>query len=257
MKLAGILPLPLGASSMHFHLPKPLHGWREFAGEVGIIVIGVLIALGAEQAVASLRDRSEARHAEENVVYEVEQDLDVFRRRAAIQPCIDRRLDEIEQLIRAAPSPLPRPLWIGRPQVWEFYTQRWNTASSGGRTSLLTADQQASLAVIYSRFSASEEMEQNEQMAWARLRSLEVLPRLNEAAQKDMVQALEEARYANWRIKTNGLQVEALVRKAGYRPRDLGLQPGSTSVCIPLRTARADALEAVEKGKGERYGFEP
>jgi len=23
---------------MHFHLPKPLHGWREFAGEVGIIV---------------------------------------------------------------------------------------------------------------------------------------------------------------------------------------------------------------------------
>ena len=34
---------------MHFHLPKPLHGWREFAGEVGIIVIGVLIALGAQQ----------------------------------------------------------------------------------------------------------------------------------------------------------------------------------------------------------------
>jgi len=32
---------------MHFHLPKPLHGWREFAGEVGIIVIGVLIVLGA------------------------------------------------------------------------------------------------------------------------------------------------------------------------------------------------------------------
>jgi len=30
---------------MHFRLPKPLHGWREFAGEVGTIVIGVLIAL--------------------------------------------------------------------------------------------------------------------------------------------------------------------------------------------------------------------
>ena len=33
---------------MHFHLPKPLHGWREFVGEVGIIVIGVLIALIGE-----------------------------------------------------------------------------------------------------------------------------------------------------------------------------------------------------------------
>jgi hypothetical protein len=39
---------------MHFHLPKPLHGWREFGGEVGIIVLGVLIALGAEQIVESL-----------------------------------------------------------------------------------------------------------------------------------------------------------------------------------------------------------
>ncbi len=36
---------------MHFHLPKPLHGCREFTGHVGIIVIGVLIALGAEQVV--------------------------------------------------------------------------------------------------------------------------------------------------------------------------------------------------------------
>ena len=36
---------------MHFHLPKPLHGWRELIGEVGIIVVGVLIALSAEQLV--------------------------------------------------------------------------------------------------------------------------------------------------------------------------------------------------------------
>lgn len=42
---------------MHFHLPKPLHGWREFSGEVGIIVIGVLIALGAQQVVQDWSDR--------------------------------------------------------------------------------------------------------------------------------------------------------------------------------------------------------
>src|SRR3954447_3013180 len=34
---------------MHVDLPKPLHGWRAFAGEVGVIVLGVLIALGAQQ----------------------------------------------------------------------------------------------------------------------------------------------------------------------------------------------------------------
>ena len=50
---------------MHFHLPKPLHGWREFAGEVGIIVIGVLIALGAEQVVENVRDREQVHQGEE------------------------------------------------------------------------------------------------------------------------------------------------------------------------------------------------
>jgi hypothetical protein len=28
---------------------RPLHGWRVFAGEVGVIVLGVLLALGAQQ----------------------------------------------------------------------------------------------------------------------------------------------------------------------------------------------------------------
>lgn len=46
---------------MHFHLPKPLHGWRVFAGEVGIIVLGVLIALGAEQAVEAAHHRYQVR----------------------------------------------------------------------------------------------------------------------------------------------------------------------------------------------------
>jgi len=43
---------------MHFHLPKPLHGWREFAGEVGIIVLGVLIALGLGQVAQAWNERS-------------------------------------------------------------------------------------------------------------------------------------------------------------------------------------------------------
>ena len=45
---------------MKLSVPKPIHGWREFAGEVGIIVIGVLIALGAQQFVSTLNDRRTA-----------------------------------------------------------------------------------------------------------------------------------------------------------------------------------------------------
>ena len=39
---------------MEIHRPKAVHSWRELLKEIGIIVIGVVIALGAEQAVESL-----------------------------------------------------------------------------------------------------------------------------------------------------------------------------------------------------------
>jgi len=42
---------------MHLHLPKAIHGWREFAKEVGIIVLGVLIALGSFKRGAGARMR--------------------------------------------------------------------------------------------------------------------------------------------------------------------------------------------------------
>jgi hypothetical protein len=38
---------------MDVHTPKqPIQSWRELAKEIGIIVVGVLIALGAEQALS-------------------------------------------------------------------------------------------------------------------------------------------------------------------------------------------------------------
>ena len=35
---------------MHIRSAKPVHRWREFLGGVGIIVLGILIAIGLEQA---------------------------------------------------------------------------------------------------------------------------------------------------------------------------------------------------------------
>jgi hypothetical protein len=53
---------------MDVHLPKPLHGWRAFAGEVGVIVLGVLIALGAQQLAENLawRQKVDAALADMN-----------------------------------------------------------------------------------------------------------------------------------------------------------------------------------------------
>ncbi len=46
---------------MHIHKPKALHGLREFLGEIGVIVCGVLIAIALDQTVEALHHRSEAK----------------------------------------------------------------------------------------------------------------------------------------------------------------------------------------------------
>ena len=53
---------------MKIQLPKPLHGWRAFAGEVGTIVLGVLLALGAQELMQGLHWRSEVRETRKALV---------------------------------------------------------------------------------------------------------------------------------------------------------------------------------------------
>src|SRR5690348_17293239 len=89
------------APSMEFHKPKPFHSWREFLKEVGIIFLGVCIALTAEQVVQRLHDAKLAREAGKMARSELRSNLQNFVRRRATQACIDRRLDEVAGLIAA------------------------------------------------------------------------------------------------------------------------------------------------------------
>jgi hypothetical protein len=92
---------------MHLSLPKPLHGWRQFAGEVGIIVVGVLIALGAEQLVASWHWRSEVRQTDERLAREMAMNLANAYERFAIDPCLRPRLAELRNQLLATSAQWP------------------------------------------------------------------------------------------------------------------------------------------------------
>jgi hypothetical protein len=89
---------------MHLHLPKPLHGWRAFAGEVGIIVLGVLIALGAEQLVANVHSALKLRHAEAAMRLELAvNDGAQAYGRVLISNCLDQQITRIHDQAGTAP----------------------------------------------------------------------------------------------------------------------------------------------------------
>ena len=92
---------------MHVHLPKPLHGWRAFVGEVGIIVLGVLIALSAEQVVESIHDRYLARQALNHIRSELAYDSALAAERIALGDCMRASFTDLRQRLTAAGDKWP------------------------------------------------------------------------------------------------------------------------------------------------------
>lgn len=85
---------------MHVHLPKPLHGWREFLGEVGIVFLGVLIALGAEQVIETLRWSHKLSEVKQDLTAEMREDNGVIASGLLIRTrCADQVLDHVTAAI--------------------------------------------------------------------------------------------------------------------------------------------------------------
>lgn len=120
---------------MHFHLPKPLHGWRAFAGEVGIIVLGVLIALSAEQLVQQWHESAHDREAKQQMFLEMRDDnLPQAFARVAMAPCLDAELEAISRAAdanasRAAVEQLVRQY---EPPVRTWDSDAYDAAVSSG-----------------------------------------------------------------------------------------------------------------------------
>lgn len=235
---------------MHVHLPKPLHGWRSFVGEVGIIVIGVLIALAFEQAVQAARDRRAAAEARANVREEIATDLAFLRSRAETDNCISRRLDQVAALIKASQRGGYRaPAWVGRPRTWPMIESKWHAATNAGRVTLLSSTEQAQYGEIYHSLELTQQIELAEQTSWAHLRSLEEMDEVPPDAVTPLNFALTEARLETWEIRDYVVRSEDLARQLGIKPINAEYL-GSVSVCLPIDTPRKVALARIAAASG-------
>jgi hypothetical protein len=87
---------------MHVRLPKPLHGWRAFMGEVGIIVLGVLIALTAGQIVENIHEAYLSRQAIGHIQAELAYDSAFAAERIAIGDCMRASFTDLRRRLIAS-----------------------------------------------------------------------------------------------------------------------------------------------------------
>ena len=237
---------------MHVHLPKPLHGWRAFLGEVGIIVLGVLIALSAEQLVESIHQRHVAAEARENVRAEAALDMKFIRSRLAVQHCIDDRLDELGNLLSdAGDGAMKRqPTWISRPPVSPFFTRRWEAATASGRNSLFPPKEQELYGDLYEIFARFSDYEAREQQVWSDLRALETWRGpLGPEARLSFAKDLQQARYLAWDLKVGATIADR--HAAGALPVHGGADKSAMRICLSITTLRTEALRQLQSSYGE------
>jgi|HubBroStandDraft_6_1064221.scaffolds.fasta_scaffold84259_2 hypothetical protein len=231
---------------MEIHKPKPIHSWRELLSELGVVVLGIIIALSGERLLEYLRDRHHAKEARQNIHAEIAVNLAVLRNRNAIQPCIDRRLDEIGSLLNAGGEPgYEAPSWLGHPEIWEMVHAKWQVLSQAGRAPLLEADEQAAYGFIYALLQDILDDEGREQLAWGRLQVLEGFAHPSAGLRDSLRLELQDARTAN-------ADITGLDKTVERRAAQLGIVVGAadrrsvTGICFATNTPRAEALKRLQ-----------
>ena len=134
---------------MQVRLPKPLHGWRAFAGEVGVIVLGVLIALGAQQVVETIHDRQDVNELRGALRGELADDRARWEHMRAQDNCTEQRLDLLEKWAATAP---PDARLTHNPYVvmlWNMHSSAWDLAKTSPAATHIPLKERLTYADLY------------------------------------------------------------------------------------------------------------
>jgi hypothetical protein len=238
---------------MHVHMPKPMHGWREFTGEVGIIVMGVLIALGAEQLVETVHDRADAKDARAEIDAEVITDITRINQRALADICVENRLAELDRIVDAAGADgkIKRPSWIGRPPLYGIESARWDAASQSGRISRLPSDWQGEFGFLYTALRRFYYISDAEQQVWSRLDALEGVDRLTPDGRLAIKADIAQARYLNFSVRQTSNAIFLTAARQGLSPTTRRDPP--FAVCWPTTTPTAQGQRMVAARSTTRW----
>lgn len=234
---------------MDIHLPRPAHGWHEFADEIAIISIGVMIGLGGEQLVEAIRDHQTARETLDTLRDELQDGLGSLQLRKMAEPCVDRRLGEVRALLYAwhRTGRFATPRWVSQaPMIWVSLA-RYDAAVSAGRISLLSNERQYRIGSTARALKQFERVQESEMMAWSKLRLLEAGPDALSSSDRTMILgSLQEASALNYSAKRLIRQTLASTANYGLHPDLSRFRPEASniwrsgryapSICISIKT---------------------
>jgi len=180
---------------MEMHKPRPIHNWRELATEIGVIVLGILIALGLDQAVEGHHTNERTEAAQRAVDTEVRFNLAKINRELDMRDCMARQTAALSSAIGRNDQPEVRRLLEtgGFVAPFPWTDAAWRAAVTSGAADRFDQARRRSYWLIYGTVNAADRGQDQYWDAYQRLRAI-ALSGLSGSADASQVEVTELAR---------------------------------------------------------------
>lgn len=249
---------------MKVKLPSPRDGWRAFAGEVGVIVLGVLIALAAQEAVEGLRWREEVRRTEDALTIEIATSVVHAAERQFVNRCLVGRLTHLVDKVNSNRGP-----WSGDPMPLEqamlgvtavpaafrapyrtpnrpWSDDLWQAAQNGGVFNHIPRERVAAFAKVYARMEGLRKVNEVEHQVFPQLLHLSFDTELDASARHQALAVLGRLDWLNSTIAFDSKNLIDEVKSMGLDFARTDLKRDLAKVERTQRTLRGPCVQHVD-----------
>lgn len=233
---------------------NPPNGWNAVVWELTIVVLGVVIALGAQQAVETLRWQDEVRLTEDALTLEIAESIVHASERQMVGRCLSDRLSLLIDKVRSNEGPwdgLPMPVQQTTfsvksvPAAYRTPNRKWSddvweSAQNGDVFSHMGRDRLAGFSKIYAIMDGLRKDNEFEHQIFPQLLYLSFDTQLDAVARQ---QSLASLGRLDWLNATTLLDGKRLIDEA----RTMRLDFSRTS--LKRKVAEVEASQRVFRGK--------
>lgn len=258
--MEGCAKLTVGAPMFRLFKLNPPNGWNAVAWETAIVVLGVVIALGAQQAVETLRWRDEVRRTEKALTIEIAESIVHASERQIISRCLSDRLTFLIGKVSSNKGPWkgdPMPLQQrsfavkSAPAAYRTPNRKWNdnvweAAQNSGVFNHMPRERVAAFSKIYAIMEGLRKDNEVEHQVFPQLLYLSFDTQLDAAARQQALAALGRL---DWLNATTLLDGKRLIDEVGAMRLDFSrtsLKRGVAEMHTIQREFRGKCVERFE-----------